>query len=345
MWISRVASPPSSTMESGPDPSGQLSICSVHHQYSSSVSPFQAKTGMPCGLSGVPFGPTTTAAAAWSWVEKMLQLTQRTSAPRATRVSISTAVCTVMCSEPAILRPFSGCCGPNSLRSAIRPGISCSASWISLRPNAASDRSATLKSWTRAGAVGGEGAAHTFSQFGRRCFSSGSRIRRRPAGGRCRPPEGRRSRCIAPNQSSTARATSGSVRIRQFEGDVGNREAVFGEQITQTLQTFDLPGSVVSMTAWGPQGRDEPGLLDVAKHPLRPPGRLGGLLDGHRRHGGETLPRLCQVLATPPWFTARSLVARSRPEHRRSADGAVTDVRPPRTRPRPSAASDAHRRP
>ena len=33
-----------------------------------------------------------------------------------------------------------------SLRTAIRPGISCSASWISLRPNAASDRSATLKS-------------------------------------------------------------------------------------------------------------------------------------------------------------------------------------------------------
>ena len=42
MWISRVASPPSSTIESGPEPSGQVSIISVHHQYSSSVSPFQA---------------------------------------------------------------------------------------------------------------------------------------------------------------------------------------------------------------------------------------------------------------------------------------------------------------
>ena len=51
----------------------------------------------------------------------------------------------------------------------IRPGISCSASWISLRPNAASDRSATLKSpsATDAGAVRGgraggrgEGAGH-----------------------------------------------------------------------------------------------------------------------------------------------------------------------------------------
>ena len=134
MWISRVASPPSSTIESGPLPSGQVSICSVHHQYSSSVSPFQAKTGMPDGFSGVPFGPTTIAAAAWSWVEKMLQLTQRTSAPSAASVSISTAVWVVMCSEPATFLPASGLASPNSARSAIRPGISCSASWISLRP-------------------------------------------------------------------------------------------------------------------------------------------------------------------------------------------------------------------
>ncbi len=48
-------------------------ICSVHHQYSSSVSPFQANTGTPDGACGVPSGPTTIAAAAWSWVEKMLQ--------------------------------------------------------------------------------------------------------------------------------------------------------------------------------------------------------------------------------------------------------------------------------
>ena len=53
----------------------------MHHQYSSSVSPFQAKTGTPAGFSTVPFGPTATAAAAWSWVEKMLQLAQRTRAP------------------------------------------------------------------------------------------------------------------------------------------------------------------------------------------------------------------------------------------------------------------------
>src|SRR5687768_8777644 len=64
LCTSNVASPPSSRIMLGPSPSGHSSTCSVHHQYSSSVSPFQAKTGTPCGLSGVPSGPTTIAAAA-----------------------------------------------------------------------------------------------------------------------------------------------------------------------------------------------------------------------------------------------------------------------------------------
>src|ERR1700691_688070 len=145
LCTSSVASPPSSRIMVGPACPGQRSICSVHHQYSSSDSPFQAKTGVPCRLSVVPLGPTTTAAGAWSWVEKMLQLTQRTSAPSATRVSISTAVWIVMCSEPAMRDPVSGLDWPNSARMAMRPGISCSASVISARPKSASERSATLK--------------------------------------------------------------------------------------------------------------------------------------------------------------------------------------------------------
>src|SRR5688572_28763516 len=56
-----------------------------------------------------------------------------------------TAVCTVMCSEPMIFAPASGCLPLYSFRSAIRPGISCSASLISFRPYSASDRSFTLK--------------------------------------------------------------------------------------------------------------------------------------------------------------------------------------------------------
>ncbi len=128
------------------DVAGQVSACSVHHQYSSSDSPFQAKTGMPEGASGVPVGPTAIAAAAWSCVEKMLQLAQRTRAPSATSVSMSTAVWIVMCSEPVMRAPASGWASANSARSDIRPGISCSARSISLRPYVASERSATLKS-------------------------------------------------------------------------------------------------------------------------------------------------------------------------------------------------------
>ncbi len=121
----------------------QSKMRSVHSQYSSSVSPFHANTGTPAGASTVPVGPTATAAAASSCVEKMLQLAHRTCAPSATRVSISTAVCTVMWSEPAMRAPASGCVGPNSSRSAIRPGISFSARRIWWRPASARERSAT----------------------------------------------------------------------------------------------------------------------------------------------------------------------------------------------------------
>ena len=86
------------------------------------------------------------AAAAWSWVEKMLHDAQRTSAPSAFSVSISTAVWIVMCSDPVMRAPFRGCALENSSRIAMRPGISVSAMAISLRPQSASLRSATLKS-------------------------------------------------------------------------------------------------------------------------------------------------------------------------------------------------------
>merc|ERR1719261_458267 len=88
LWIKRVASPPSSTSWSHPSLPGTVIICSVHHQYSASVSPFHAKT--------VHVPRLAIAAAAWSCVLKMLQDAHRTLAPIASRVSMSTAVCTVM---------------------------------------------------------------------------------------------------------------------------------------------------------------------------------------------------------------------------------------------------------
>ncbi len=75
----------------------------MHHQYSSSVSPFHANTGTP---------RAAMAAAAWSWVEKMLHDAQRTVAPSSSSVSMSTAVWIVMCNEPVILAPRSGCSAP-----------------------------------------------------------------------------------------------------------------------------------------------------------------------------------------------------------------------------------------
>ena len=109
------------------------------------VSPFQANTGVPDGASIVPPGPTATAAAAWSWVEKMLHETQRTSALGSTRVSISTAVCTVMCSEPA-MRARRAAAHRRTCLAGPSGRASCSARVISLRPNPASSMSATLKS-------------------------------------------------------------------------------------------------------------------------------------------------------------------------------------------------------
>lgn len=52
-------------------------------------------------------------------------------------VSISTAVCIVMCKQPAIRAPFKTFRGPYFLRKAIKPGISFSAISISFRPHSA----------------------------------------------------------------------------------------------------------------------------------------------------------------------------------------------------------------
>merc|ERR1712194_834876 len=120
LWIRRVASPPSSTSRSQPSWPGTVIICSVHHQYSGKVSPFHAKT--------VEVPALAMAAAAWSWVLKMLHEHQRTLAPNADKVSIKTPVWMVMCKEPLMFKPLNGWEGPNSLREFMSPGISCSAS-------------------------------------------------------------------------------------------------------------------------------------------------------------------------------------------------------------------------
>src|SRR5262249_1318173 len=118
-------------------PSGNSKIRWVKSQYSWRLSPLTAKTEVP---------EAAIAAAAWSWVEKMLQLAQRTSAPSAFRVSMSTAVWMVMWSEPAMHAPLKGWLASYSWRIAMSAGISPSAMAISLRPQSARDRSLTWKS-------------------------------------------------------------------------------------------------------------------------------------------------------------------------------------------------------
>lgn len=72
-------------------------------------------------------------------------LNRLTSAPNSVRVSMRTAVWTVICKQPAIRAPFKILPGPYFLRMAINPGISFSAMMISLRPVSAKLMSAIGK--------------------------------------------------------------------------------------------------------------------------------------------------------------------------------------------------------
>jgi hypothetical protein len=99
----------------------------------------------------------------------MLQLVQVSSAPRALRVSMRTAVWiamwgkivfsselkiyVLMCRQPAMRAPFNGCSSAYFSRVAMRPGISFSARSISRRPNAERLISATLNLWAGADMV------------------------------------------------------------------------------------------------------------------------------------------------------------------------------------------------
>src|SRR4051812_43297311 len=255
-WTSRVASPPSSSSMFGPTTSPEESRNSnrrwVHHQYSGRVSPFQAKTGTPAGSSGVP-SPTTIAAAAWSWVEKMLQLTQRTSAPSAFSVSMRTAVWMVMCSEPAMRAPASGCSAPNSSRRAMSPGISCSASEISLRPKAARERSATLKSASPVGVVSTRVPVLAVMSLQGSTRPTADRVRG-SAEWRASMPRLRRGSCRRPEYDPAGSASRRRSRIGDANDDllvvdrvrlVGEGRADPGDELLPGAELVVLPARVV----------------------------------------------------------------------------------------------------
>ena len=98
-----MASPPSSTTSCGP-------LAARDGTAPSRCSPSTPRGSRPSRRRpGTP--AWAMAAAAWSWVEKMLHEAQRTEAPSSTRVSMSTAVWIVMCREPVMRTPLSGFCG------------------------------------------------------------------------------------------------------------------------------------------------------------------------------------------------------------------------------------------
>src|SRR5947209_10296797 len=276
LWTSRVASPPSSRIMFGPPPSGQRSTCSVHHQYSSSVSPFQAYTGAPRGSSGVPSGPTTTAAAAWSWVEKMLQEAQRTSAPSATSVSISTAVCTVMCSDPVMRAPVSGLLSWYWRRIAISPGISCSASSISLRPKGARPRSLTRKSAPVVVVV----MASLFDSRGLKQPLVFLLLEPQPLGG-C---DVLRSLWLGMEPAVDRFAQLGLALEPRGKRDFREADLEPLQQLLERPQPLQLAGPVDAIARARASRRQQPGPLHVPEHARRPPGRLRRLVDRQRLH-------------------------------------------------------------
>ena len=104
----------------------------------------------------LPMSPTPRPPQPFlAWVEKMLHEHQRTSAPRAVSDSMRTAVWIVMCREPAMRAPLKGWAVPNSVRHARRPGISASASSISMRPKSAWEMSLTLNWRAKIGVCAG----------------------------------------------------------------------------------------------------------------------------------------------------------------------------------------------
>ncbi len=115
---------------------------------------------------------------------------------------------------------------------AIRPGISCSASWISLRPYSASDRSATLKSWT-VPALSLVRERSYFSRFGRGYFHQVVRLVGGQSAGRGRLPA--RQRAGGPPRTSHPRARDlSSVRMRRSKA-ISAILMPCSHQIAQTL--------------------------------------------------------------------------------------------------------------
>ena len=115
LYINRVASPPS-TRWSHPSAPGTVSICSVHHQYSGSVSPF------PCEHRG----SASLRDASRSMVPGAEDVSGRPP-NRSTEGLEGPDEWMVSCRDPLMFKSLNGWASPHSSRHATSAGISCSA--------------------------------------------------------------------------------------------------------------------------------------------------------------------------------------------------------------------------
>src|SRR4051812_10241378 len=224
----------------------------------------------------------------------MLQLAQRTSAPSEVSVSIRTAVWIVMCSEPVMRAPRNGCSPAYFSRSDMRPGISCCASSISLRPYSARERSATLKSVLAAVVVvicpPLRGSVRSVSSGGVGQSQQALVLLLLPA----QPVAGTHAlwalcRRLEPGVDRLAHP----LVLAQPLGERHVREGALepGQQLAQCAQALQLARSEDAVARVGPVRLDQPDALEVAEHSRRPAGRLSRFVDGqavgHRSIGGN----------------------------------------------------------
>src|SRR4051794_14704906 len=181
--------------------------------------------------------------------------------------------------------PASGCSPAYLRRSDIRPGISCSASSISLRPYSARERSATLKSWLVAVVVVTLGASVMGVDV---WFGAGS-------GGFGELQEALML-LLLPAQPVALPDAFGPLRrglepaidplahplvVAQPLGKrhVGEGAVEPGQQLAQGAQALQLARSEHAVARVGPVRLDQPDALQIAEHSWRPPSGLGRLVD------------------------------------------------------------------
>ena len=336
LWTSSVASPPSSRIMFGPSPSGQAQrlLGAPPVLLERLALPGEDRDalrvlGRALGADGDRGGGV---------VLRREDVARAPSAPRrrARRASRSAPRSGSSCAASPMMRaPLSGCAAAYSSRIDIRPGISCSARRISLRPNSASERSATLKSVSVES--GGRRHAVSIGSVSVAAASSALVLLLLPAqpvvGG---DVSGRRG--SASNHSSTARAQLGVAAQAQREADVREAELEARRAARAASAGAAARAGAVQAVAGlaSARGSTQPAALDVAQHPRRPAGRLGRLVDRQRVHRRPNLTTLCQGLAR------RALLVRSASAP--SASSIAGDRRRDRRRERPPGRARRGRR-